>query len=240
MALPPARESREAVARRLRIEDLSNDDAKWVKLKKITYRDPRGRERAWEMATRPVSRPSVGPGRRADADTDAEQTATADYEGCETTGIDIIAVLHHPGAARDPEIVLQKQYRPPTDRVMIEVPAGLMDADETPEQCALRELHEETGYRGTIISKGPDGFNDAGLSDASMNYVNVSIDMSRPENKQPQPQLDDGEFIETFTVPLRDLYAELCKLETLGYGVSARVDAIAEGVELAKRFHLAG
>jgi ADP-ribose pyrophosphatase len=36
------------------------------------------------------------------------------------------------------------------------VPAGLIDPDEGPEVCALRELKEETGYIGEVI-KGEDG-----------------------------------------------------------------------------------
>lgn len=49
-----------------------------------------------------------------------------------------------------PDIVLQKQYRPPLDKVVIEVPAGLIDAGETAEQAAVRELEEETGYIGVV------------------------------------------------------------------------------------------
>lgn len=36
-----------------------------------------------------------------------------------------------------PEILLQKQFRPPVDRVCVELPAGLIDKGETPEECAV-------------------------------------------------------------------------------------------------------
>lgn len=51
-----------------------------------------------------------------------------------------------------PEILLQKQFRPPVGKICIEVPAGLIDAGETPAQCALRELKEETGYVGEVAN----------------------------------------------------------------------------------------
>jgi ADP-ribose pyrophosphatase len=60
--------------------------------------------------------------------------------------VGIITILNKPTGS---EILLQKQYRPPVDKIMIEVPAGLIDEGETPEECAVRELKEETGYVGT-------------------------------------------------------------------------------------------
>jgi ADP-ribose pyrophosphatase len=54
---------------------------------------------------------------------------------------------------------LQKQYRPPVDKIVIEVPAGLIDAGETPEECAVRELLEETGYVGVAGERSPIMFN---------------------------------------------------------------------------------
>lgn len=38
---------------------------------------------------------------------------------------------------------------------MIEVPAGLVDPGENPEQAALRELKEETGYVGKVTESSP-------------------------------------------------------------------------------------
>ena len=57
------------------------------------------------------------------------------------------------------EVVLQKQYRPPLDKVVIEIPAGLIDEGETAEQAAIRELKEETGYVAEVLETSPIMFN---------------------------------------------------------------------------------
>jgi len=60
----------------------------------------------------------------------------------------------HPGAVvvvpilDDGRLVLERQFRYPVGRVMLEFPAGKLDAGEPPLVCGQRELAEETGYRG--------------------------------------------------------------------------------------------
>ena len=49
--------------------------------------------------------------------------------------------------ADDGRLVVERQYRYPMARVMLEFPAGKLDAGEPPLACAVRELAEETGYR---------------------------------------------------------------------------------------------
>ena len=68
--------------------------------------------------------------------------------------------------------------------------------------------------------------------------VHVVVDMTRPENQNPTPELEEDEFIECFSVPLTDLYAQCKRLEEEGYAIDARVATIAEGIELAKRWKL--
>ncbi|MFA6429913.1 MAG: NUDIX hydrolase [Patescibacteria group bacterium] len=49
-------------------------------------------------------------------------------------------------------ILLTKQEQPSRPAAFFDIPGGQVDKDETPEQAALRELQEETGYRAGQIS----------------------------------------------------------------------------------------
>ena len=68
----------------------------------------------------------------------------------------IVAILQKPSG---PALLLQKQFRPPIDKVTIEVPAGLVDEGETAAESAVRELREETGYHGVVAEVSPVMFN---------------------------------------------------------------------------------
>jgi 8-oxo-dGTP pyrophosphatase MutT (NUDIX family) len=47
------------------------------------------------------------------------------------------------------QLVMVEQYRHGSNTVELEIPGGMMDAeDETPVSCGVRELQEETGYQG--------------------------------------------------------------------------------------------
>lgn len=68
-------------------------------------------------------------------------------------------VAIHPGGAvilpikDDGKIVLISQYRYPFNEVIYELPAGKLEKDEDPKDCATRELIEETGYSSNTITK---------------------------------------------------------------------------------------
>ncbi|MBI4744668.1 MAG: NUDIX hydrolase [Actinobacteria bacterium] len=50
------------------------------------------------------------------------------------------------------EIIFVVQYRHPAGEEILEIPAGKLDQDgETPLDCAMRELEEETGYKGELV-----------------------------------------------------------------------------------------
>ncbi len=66
-------------------------------------------------------------------------------------------VVEHPGAVAilplldDGRVVLERQFRQPTRAVLWEIPAGTLKPGEDPEECARRELREETGYAAETL-----------------------------------------------------------------------------------------
>ena len=60
------------------------------------------------------------------------------------------------------ELVVVRQYRPIIDRWTDELPSGLRDADEPPEETARREVAEETGLRVRTLIRLMESFADAG------------------------------------------------------------------------------
>ena len=68
------------------------------------------------------------------------------------------------------------QPRVPINKIVISFPAGLVDQGETPEQAALRELKEETGYQGTVTSTSTLMPKSAGLTTESATVVFCEVD----------------------------------------------------------------
>ncbi|PIL23702.1 hypothetical protein GSI_13451 [Ganoderma sinense ZZ0214-1] len=194
----------------LSVEDLHTSDAKWVKLKKTTWRDPDGKQRPWEFATRPT---------RASGGVDA---------------VAILAILRSESGAFAPSTIIIEQFRPPVDRYVVELPAGLIGEGESAEETAIRELEEETGFKASnIIRTSPLLVCDPGMTNANMKLV--TVDVPFPERlEMPAQKLEPGEYITARIVEISKLSAVFKEYEKKGFVIDARLSHFASGFEMAE------
>ena len=131
------------------------------------------------------------------------------------------AVMMIPVTRPGDKLVVIRQFRPPTGRLVYEFPAGLINPDEDPVEAAVRELKEETGYTGTVDYCSPRVFTSPGLSSEFVHLVKMSVDL---EN---QPDLathfDESEYIETFLVAQDELTGFIRQAEIDGFGVDTKM-----------------
>ncbi|KAI1652835.1 NUDIX hydrolase domain-like protein [Daldinia decipiens] len=199
-----------------KISELPIEQAKWVTLKRVDYTDQAGKQRTWEVATRKT---------RGKA------------------GVDAVAmgnILLHP--SRPAATMLVIQYRPPLDAYTVEWPAGLIDAEETAEQAAVREFKEETGYDCRVLGISPVQAADPGMSDANMQMAMVEVQLREGEGEgegegdddEPEQRLEDGEYIQRVVVPLGELYDRLVE-----YSKAERTIVAAKLFHFAAGMHFA-
>nr|XP_009941889.1 PREDICTED: ADP-sugar pyrophosphatase isoform X2 [Opisthocomus hoazin] len=162
-------------------------EGKWLKLEKTTYTDPFGKNRTWETVKRTGNKKSV----------------SAD-------GVAVIPVLQR--TLHYDCIVLVKQFRPPINSYCLEFPAGLIEENETAESAALRELEEETGYKGEVVECTPALCLDPGLSNSTTHVVTVTINGDDAENTRPKQKLGECQFVEVISLPKNDLLQRIEEL----------------------------
>lgn len=112
----------------------------------------------------------------------------------------------HPGAVMivpvtdDGHLIVERQHRYPLDRVLVEFPAGKLDPNETTQQCAQRELREETGFRALEWAY-------AGRMHNACAYSTEFIEIWFARGLSAGPQaLDEGEFVEFFPMAEAELF----------------------------------
>ncbi|MEO5696801.1 MAG: NUDIX hydrolase [Burkholderiaceae bacterium] len=119
----------------------------------------------------------------------------------------------HPGAVMivplldDGRLVVERQWRYPMARAMLEFPAGKLERGEPPLQCAVRELHEETGYRAAEWAR-------AGILHNAIAYSDEGIEVWFARGLTAGPrQLDAGEFLDVDNLGADELDRLACRGE---------------------------
>ncbi|BDU50440.1 NUDIX hydrolase [Haliovirga abyssi] len=104
-----------------------------------------------------------------------------------------VAVL---AVTKENKVILVKQYRAGADKYLIEVPAGLIDEGETPEEAAIRELEEEGGYKAKKLKKLTEFYTTPGFTNEII-YVFEAFDLEKTEQN-----LDHDEYIDVIEYPI--------------------------------------
>jgi len=111
-------------------------------------------------------------------------------------------IIRHPGGAAvlpvlpDGQVLLIKQFRPAIGTMVYEIPAGRLEPNETPQECAGRELIEETGYCAAQITSLGGCWSTVGFCDE---FIHLFFGQGLTVAEQA---LEPDEVIELCPMPL--------------------------------------
>jgi ADP-ribose pyrophosphatase len=122
-------------------------------------------------------------------------------------------VVAHPGAvvilpfvSKD-RILLIRNRRYAVNQTLIELPAGTLEKNENPMNCAGRELLEETGYLAAKIESLGTFYTSPGILSEKM-YAFAAYDLV-----EKHPDLEEGEEIELLSATMSEALAMIEKGE---------------------------
>jgi ADP-ribose pyrophosphatase len=118
-----------------------------------------------------------------------------------------LEMVRHPGASAvipfltdpagdDPQLLLIKQYRYAAEEFIYEIPAGKLDDNENPVDCARRELQEEAGCTAQKLEHLYTFFTTPGFTDERI-HVFMASGLTRGEVSHEQ---DEFMSLETVTL----------------------------------------
>jgi 8-oxo-dGTP pyrophosphatase MutT (NUDIX family) len=147
------------------------------------------------------------------------------WEALERVGIGGIVVMV--GITPKGNVLIEKQFRPPMGRDVIELPAGLVETGENMEEAARRELIEETGWSAGKLEFLAEGPISTGASTESLRaYLCTELKHIGKDGG------DDNEIIEVIEVPIENAQLFLRDQQVRGTLVDLKVFGL---IELARK-----
>jgi len=121
-------------------------------------------------------------------------------------------VVRHPGGVAivpvlDDSVILIRQFRISIGREILELPAGRLEKNENPEDCARRELEEEIGYHAGKIVPAVSYYSSVGFTDEKM-HIFLAFQLQRVGEN-----LESDERIQRIDVPIAEIRSKLANNE---------------------------
>lgn len=142
-------------------------DSKYLKNYEITYKNKIGKEKKYEI----VSRNDIN---------------SIDEIGSKTAGVCMV-VKHK----CEDKLLLLREFRMSVNKYIYNMPAGLLDENESVEDCVIRELYEETGLKDISIMKVlKPSFSSVGITDEKVTVVFVEAQGDFEDNSSPNEKIE--------------------------------------------------
>jgi ADP-ribose pyrophosphatase len=122
-------------------------------------------------------------------------------------------IIRHKGASavipikEDGKVIMVRQYRKPVEKALLEIPAGKLEKDEDPLECARRELKEETGYNAKHLKLISTIFPCPAYSEEKL-FIYAATELEKGIQCT-----DKGEIIEVEEDPLHELVKKVINQE---------------------------
>lgn len=119
-------------------------------------------------------------------------------------GSHLYDIVDHPGAVTiipvddEGNFLFVRQFRPATGKMLLELPAGTLEENEPPLECARREIREETGLAATELHKVGETYLAPGYSTEFMHYY-----LATGLYPSPLPG-DEDEYIHVESIPVEE------------------------------------
>jgi ADP-ribose pyrophosphatase len=115
-------------------------------------------------------------------------------------------IVKHPGAVAvlaitaEDKLVLVRQFRKPLEKTILEIPAGKLEPEEDPVDCAARELEEETGYKAEKLEHIVSFYTSPGFADEYLHLYEAT------GLKEGEVHPDQDEFVERVELTLDECF----------------------------------
>ncbi len=142
-------------------------DGKYLKNYELTYRNKAGREKVYEMVSR-------------------RELKKIEDIGSRPSGVSIVATC-------EDKLLLLHEFRMGVNRTVYNLCAGMLEPEESIENCIARELYEETGLRVKNIKKIlPPSFAAVAISDTTTYIAFVEVEGRFEDHTSANEQIDAG------------------------------------------------